>query len=278
MIISYREYKPSTDLQPYVESYWYQEFDGNNDEESPLQVCLPLGMAQIIINLEGDKCLVGTDGNVQYLPEIFVVGLYTDKVIWKTKGHSTYFGICLKPESIERLFKAPVSTMFNGYAELSCFLDKSIHSFTDSLFGAADVYKLIDASEQFLRSRLSLNYSTKPYLAAATDIIRNSKGQISVDQLCKTLYVSERQLQRSFKEVYGTGPKTYTRIIRFRHAYEYAQQVKNDNLSWLDISHSFGYADQAHFIRDFKQFTGTIPSSIVAEGNQFYQLSNITDQ
>ena len=31
-------------------------------------------------------------------------------------------------------------------------------------------------------------------------------------------------------------------------------------MSWSAISHTCGYYDQAHLIRDFKQFTGSAPT------------------
>ena len=68
------------------------------------------------------------------------------------------------------------------------------------------------------------------------------------------------------------GPKAYQRIIRFRNAYEYLQQNEG-NFSWANVSYNFGYSDQAHFIRDFKKFTGALPTAIVLHNEQFPQMT-----
>jgi AraC-like DNA-binding protein len=62
------------------------------------------------------------------------------------------------------------------------------------------------------------------------------------------------------------------RIIRFANAYDYVQNEKA-SLNWANLSYHFGYSDQAHFIRDFKQFAGKAPTVMVDEGQSFYQWS-----
>jgi AraC-like DNA-binding protein len=143
----------------------------------------------------------------------------------------------------------------------------------DKMMGLSDPAMLIKIAEDFLISRLKSTNEERTYLEEATNIIRIEKGNISIDSLCKRLYVSERQLQRSFKDMLGTSPKTYTRIIRFRNAYEYIQQTKNDKVSMADISYNCGYADQAHFIRDFKEFAGITPSIVEDSNMQFCQVA-----
>ncbi|WP_315815056.1 helix-turn-helix domain-containing protein [Paraflavitalea speifideaquila] len=80
-------------------------------------------------------------------------------------------------------------------------------------------------------------------------------------------------MQRSFRDTLGASPKTYTRIIRFRNAYRQVIQTAHKKISWAHLSLDHGYADQAHFIRDFKAFAGVSPSLIIEREGPFYQLS-----
>lgn len=273
MTIAYQEYQPSPHLLPYVENYWFQVFDGDSNEDSPLQTCLPLGMTQIIVHTECQQCYAFFDNDWQKLPDAFFVGIYKDAVTWKTKGYSVCFGITLKPESLMHLFKVPVSTLFNNYTDIDNFLNKKVNTLSQRLFGITDPTELIRISESFLTERLKSVNAERTYIDEATKMIRRAKGNISIEQLCKNLYVSERQLQRSFKDMYGTTPKTYTRIIRFRNAYQHVKLTQKDKLSWADISYDYGYSDQAHFIRDFKEFTGIAPSYMFDDSRQYRQLS-----
>lgn len=273
MIISYQEFKPSPALQPYVENYWFQVFDGKTGEESPLQKCLPLGMTQIIIHTQYEECRAFINGEWQLLPEAFFVGLYKDAVTWKTNGYTVCFGLNITPESLVQLFNVPAAALFNDYTDVSNFLHARINTFAQQMMGITDPYRLVNILETYLLNRLKDIQAGRTYITEATKLIRRAKGNITIDELCKNLYVSERQLQRSFKDALGTSPKMYTRIIRFRNAYQQVHLSKTNKISWASLSYDFGYADQAHFIRDFKEFTGAIPTIVADDSCQFYQLS-----
>jgi AraC-like DNA-binding protein len=65
-----------------------------------------------------------------------------------------------------------------------------------------------------------------------------------------------------FKDHLGMSPKSYFRLMRFRHAV--ASVRGRREIDWLDLTHTLGYADQSHFIRDFKAFAGVTPSALCA--------------
>lgn len=275
MLITYKEYKPTFLLQPYVENYWYQLFDGATDEFSPLQVCLPLGMTQIIFHINGQQCDVFMNGGWQRLPDAFFVGIYKETVTWRTRGRSVCFGINLKPENLVQLFKVPASALFNDYTDVANFMNARIRSFADQLMDIEDPVRLMHIAEQYLEGRVRQLRFEESCLHHATRLIRDTKGNITVEELCKTLYVTERQLQRNFKDELGTSPKTYTRIIRFRSAYQHLKQTGMQDASWASLSFDYGFADQSHMIRDFKEFSGVNPSKIANTAGPYYQLSAV---
>lgn len=272
MIITYKEYKPSFLLQPYVENYWYQAFEGTPEEFSPLQVCLPLGMTQIIFHVNGQDCFVFVNGGWQKLPDAFFVGIYKETVTWRTKGRSICFGINLRPESLVQLFKVPASALFNNYTDVANFMNARIRSFAGQLLGNEDPFTLVSIAEKYLESRARQLRFEESCLHHATRLIRDTKGNISIEALCKTLYITERQLQRNFKDGLGTSPKTYTRIIRFRSAYQHLKRTGVQDISWASLSFDYGFSDQSHMIRDFKAFSGVNPSVIAGGVGPYYQL------
>jgi AraC-like DNA-binding protein len=60
------------------------------------------------------------------------------------------------------------------------------------------------------------------------------------------------------------APKTAARLVRFDAVW---RRIDERRMRWERIAADAGYADQAHFIRDFREFTGTTPSSYLAEVN-----------
>ncbi|WP_234734364.1 helix-turn-helix transcriptional regulator [Tellurirhabdus bombi] len=271
LLINYQELTPSVALKPFVDCYWLQSFRGNSQDESPVQCCLPYGMLEIIIHLDDNRCHVINNGNWQQLPHAFLVGICRNIYQWKSVGTSRLFGIRLKPEGLLQLFKSPAAPLFGDFTDLDIFLGKKIIRLIDQLQGIPDTPTVVQIAERFLHAQLQNVPSERSYLYDATKLIRHSQGRLSIEDLSEHLSISERQLQRSFKANFGPSPKTYLRIIRFRSAYEYISQTKTVP-HWADVSYRFGYADQAHFIRDFKEFTGNVPRVQWMNQEQYFQM------
>jgi AraC-like DNA-binding protein len=273
MTLTYKEYTPSAQLQPYVDNYTYMVFDGHGEEESPIQRCLPLGMTQIIIHVNQVTSCALTNGEWQQLPNASFIGIHRDPVSWKTTGRTVMFGITMKPEAVMQLFRVPVSDLFNAHTDLESFLGRKTELMTGRMYGVECPQTLINISEQFMLQQLNSMNASSNYIDDAVSLIRKSEGTISIDELSRQLYVSERKLQRGFKDILGTNPKMYTRIIRFRNAYEFLQHNIKDEISWSDVSYHFGYADQAHFIREFREFAGENPTRVIDNKPAYYQLN-----
>ena len=270
METSYQEFKPSAALQPFVECYWLHHFKASSNEESPVQRCLPFGTLELIIHLDDTRAYVYFDNVWQKLPKAFFAGLYQDTVQWKSVGTVRKFGIQLKPESLPQLFNVPVASMFNNFTDLETFFGKEINRLVETVYGLPDINEVVQIAETFLLARLRNLKAERNYVFEATRLIRQSKGSLSIEALSEHLSISKRQLERSFKDNYGPTPKMYQRIIRFRSAYESLHQ-KPTMPNWLDVSYHFGYSDQAHFIRDFKEFTNDAPAALFQDHDQYYR-------
>jgi len=70
--------------------------------------------------------------------------------------------------------------------------------------------------------------------------------------------MSKRQLERLFASEVGISPKRFARTIRFQ--YILAMKERDESRPLADLAYGAGYADQAHFSRDFRQLTGRTPA------------------
>ena len=73
--------------------------------------------------------------------------------------------------------------------------------------------------------------------------------------------VGVRTLQRLFDETVGVSPKWV--IQRYRLHEAAARMAAAAAIDWADIALELGYADQAHFIRDFRKLVGRSPADYV---------------
>jgi len=250
-------FEPSPALRPYAQFYKYETFKGTPYEWSPNQYCLPHGTAELIFQLKNPSCK-GWQGNAfHHFPDAFLVGVTKETTVWNIASETEIFHVQLKPEGFIQLFNRPLADFFNSFVDLKDILGWKGTYLLEQLQNAPDHATRIIIIETFLHQQLYNIATENAYFLEALQCIRQAEGNIPIESLSKRLKIGERQLQRIFKEKLGLSPKLYNRIIRFSNTFEAIQQNVHHN--WADVALSHDYADQAHFIRDFKEFAGVTP-------------------
>jgi transcriptional regulator GlxA family with amidase domain len=113
------------------------------------------------------------------------------------------------------------------------------------------------------------------YLNRSAELIRRKKGLIPMEALAGKAFISARQLEREFRQKIGISPKHYMRLARLN---EVNRVIKSGRrLLLTDVSYACGYSDQAHFIRDFKHFTGESPKKFLRVRDRFIVNPNAAD-
>ena len=84
-----------------------------------------------------------------------------------------------------------------------------------------------------------------------------------IAQLATEVGWSHRHLIARFKEQVGLRPKTAARLVRFQGVLGRLEAGRG--LDWGLLARAAGYADQAHLVREFHQFTGTTPTEFAAQ-------------
>jgi AraC-like DNA-binding protein len=87
-------------------------------------------------------------------------------------------------------------------------------------------------------------------------------GQVRIDDLAFQAGLSARQLRRLFLDQIGLSPKHFCRVIRFRNSLSRLPQAERTD--WARVALDCGYYDQAHFINEFREFSGYTPGEFVA--------------
>lgn len=100
-------------------------------------------------------------------------------------------------------------------------------------------------------------------IAHAIKKIISKKGQQPISNLCNELHLTERTFERRFSNAVGVTAKQFSKIIQFQQSLE--QLTVKDYNKLTDIVYSNGFADQSHFIKVFKAFTGKTPSDFTAK-------------
>ena len=123
-----------------------------------------------------------------------------------------------------------------------------------------DVRNLVQQTNAYLSEKLSSNtLSMRDEIAThAVHYILREKAASNLDKLASDCNISNRNLQKLFKERIGVSPKFFVRIARFQYVLQHL--ISDPSASLTGVTYSAGYYDQAHCIREFKEFTGLTPS------------------
>lgn len=113
-----------------------------------------------------------------------------------------------------------------------------------------------DLLDVFFLELLS-RHGPHPAFERALDVLHASDGLAPFSEVSEAAGVSPRHLERLFARELGFPPKTVARVLRFQRALRGLMTDPDESLSALATA--TGFFDQAHFIRDFKRFTGGIP-------------------
>ena len=107
----------------------------------------------------------------------------------------------------------------------------------------------------FLEKQKELDFT----ISKAIQKIINKRGQLIIGELCSELHLTERTFERRFLNTVGITAKQFSKIIQFQQSLE--QLTVKDFTKLSDIVYANGFADQSHFIKVFKAFTGKTPSA-----------------
>ena len=135
-----------------------------------------------------------------------------------------------------------------------------------------EIVKCNDSSIRFtlLEKYLLKAIKNKPNirLNEVCEIITEQNGNSKISDISKKLNISTRTIRNDFIHNIGSSPKHFSRVIRFHYILDRILFNLPKHKS-LDFAFENGYFDQAHFINDFKYFTGYTPKHFYKENSNF---------
>jgi len=258
------EYQPSRSLSPFVSQYW----EGSFNVDAGREVCLhltPHGCLEIIVHLNDMHCDIYKDGKWGQSPDYMVIGMFTQshKVLFQSRVNA--FAIRFKPDGFYNIFGVPPALFLDAYEDMALVLDKKFREYSHRIREAKSTEIRITLTEEFLLFCLGNSRVIQNYVDHAARMIRLDPC-IRIPDLADKVHISQRQLERQFKDRMGISPKHYLRLNRIQKAVQCLNL--NGSMDLFSVAYSCGYFDQAHFINDFKKITGLNPRAFVKEENQ----------
>lgn len=256
MAFTFQTFPAPLKLQQYIRNFWFFETDSTDD--GYVHYATASVFPKITFGLAGRFYSVAENGERELL---YCSGLngQTNSFSRLTsgKGKIQIFGAFLFPHSLHGLTGLPADVFTNQNVDLKTIWGNDGLNLEEQVLMAADNLERIKLVCSFLERKLkSLFAIGNNKLAYAVDHLLSFNGIADIKQVAGTFCLSLRQFERKFKAMSGFSPKHFHRISRFEQTTFICLQ---NRLNLTEIAYSFGYADQAHFTHDFKNFSGFSP-------------------
>jgi transcriptional regulator GlxA family with amidase domain len=170
------------------------------------------------------------------------------------------FGIRFKPAGITAFTRVSVEEFTNKKVELAQVETLFDKSFYEALPEKQSIEEIITHTENLLIKRLPCVFYPDRQIIRAVDLIYFAKGQLSPAKTASEVCLCQRHFERKFKSAIGISPKTFAKVIRFKHALRYLRNQPTEDL--LTVALECGYYDHTHLIKDFKMFSGNTPTAL----------------
>jgi AraC-like DNA-binding protein len=260
--MNYTQYEVCEELQPFVKCYWSLEAPAETVPEK--QRIVPDGCMEMIFHYGDQYKQYTSTGETMLQPRCFVFGQIITPLEIEPTGISGIIAARFQPEGFFPFASLPLAAMNDRAIPLAELFERDTAiSFEERVLHAdnnADRVKLIG---NFLLGKVQTTEAITRIASAAVQVLLESKGQHSIDEISDRLQVNRRQLERKFSEATGMSPKQFSKISRLQAALKLIGQGAFNNLT--DLALEAGYYDQAHFIKDFREFTGVSPKQFYAD-------------
>ena len=259
----YRTFRPPAPLDRFIDNFWYWEGD-------PLPHRKELIMAShsmsLLVNLADDE-LRHYDGDqydvVHRSRGIAIGGAHTQH--FAIDAHQPkIMGVQFVPGGAYPFFAPSASALRNEHVALEDICGTAAGRLHHRIVEAPTVEAKFRVLADALCARMARPLTHHPAVALALARFRCATDRVGA--VAAESGLSRRRFIEVFVEEVGVTPKLYLRLMRFNRVLGCV--FGTAKVDWAEIAYLHGYADQSHFNREFREFSGLTPSQYLARPGQ----------
>jgi AraC-like DNA-binding protein len=260
--------QPEQQLSPYVALIWVFE-SSSGVPLADSRIIVPDGRAKIIVPYRNSLCAAVSNRLLNAKEhQIFLVGIQSNPTtIASTATDTGTIGVELTPKGLYHLFKLSMHEITNRMVSFEEVFGPRGARLQTRVGDAEDPQEKIAILQSALAHLLQQNAKEYALLDHTLDLLAQTHGMMRVQELAAHTGYTKRYLDRLFQEHVGVSPKSLASIMRFQEVYR--DWMQHQSPTFFRNHWSAYYYDQAHFIKEFKRFTGFTPQHYTAIVNEF---------
>ena len=260
---------PSIALAGQVGCLWEQE---GPRPGHPVERVVPSASCEIVLALhDAPLRVIDHDGSVLDLGSALFSGPQTRPRLIDTSGPGALLGVHFLPGGAYPFFAIPVGTLRDACVPLDALWGAEVAELRALLLEMHEARARFDLLERALLARRSARATPHPAVRFGLGALVSAR----VAAVTAETGLSARRFGELFQREVGPPPKLYARLCRFQRVLRGLDG--EDAVDWAGIAASHGYADQAHLIRDFREFASMTPTDYVGRrtGQQNHVVADV---
>ncbi|CAG5080547.1 helix-turn-helix domain-containing protein [Parvicella tangerina] len=251
----YQEVKPKGTLSEYIECIWWENFhEGSKSQRHHYLVpdkSIELIFTSSTIQRFKQEQKKATQNKSQ------VCGIRTIPQIC-VLNESPIIGVRFLPRTFYSLCQVDIRNTVDNCLVPSEIFGESIITLEQDIYKSPSQNNRIKLIENYFENYIEKNSKERdPHFEELISLIEQSKGLSLISDLAQKVELSLKTTERKFKQKLGVTPKMYSRLVRFTSYF-----MKNATSG--EYIGRFDFYDQAHFIKEVKNFTGLSPEKLNA--------------
>lgn len=252
---------PPVPLASCVELITY--YKGYNPPHT-IERLLPDGGVDLIIDLTNAPKYIydnETLNEIQSCKRAWISGMRTEYIsIQAGAAESEMLVIRFRPGMAWSFLHMPVLEIKDKVIDGELVFGNELLSFREQLLEQPRPTQKFAIAESYLLKRIKNHFDIHPAIHYCISLIRNSPSQASIREITHRTGYSNKHLISLFGKYAGINPKQYISVLKFQQAVQLLES-NSGQINWAGLALDCGYYDQAHFINEFKRFSGFNPSA-----------------
>lgn len=227
---------------------------------------LPTGTMEVVINLRDDALRVYVGNNPDRLRSLggsLVCDAHSGVFLIDTAVQAHAMGVAFKPSGAFPFLGLPAGELQDVHVPLDAMWGREAANSRNRLLEAQTVEAKFRVLEQELLTRLARPLVRHPAVAFALEEFWSVPHERTISEVTKRTGLSPRRFIHFFSQEVGLTLKLFCRVRRFQEALRLC--AGEERMGFGELALACGYFDQAHFIRDFRAFSGMSPTAYLKD-------------
>lgn len=253
----FRAHNPVFPLNNFIEALIYFE---RVERAHTVDRFLPNGDTEILIDFSDAPQFIYDNNSlkeIQACNHVWASGVRTEPITIPSGNGATMMVISFKKGMASPFFPFPMEEIANSVVDADLVWGSEFVRLRERLVEEKAITRRFSLVERFLLQTFGAKLEVNPCVQFAVGEMTRNPDRISIARMNEKIGYSQKHFTEMFRRGIGITPKSYLKIMRFQKALRTIDAA--NNIEWDMIAQDCGFYDQAHFINDFKHFSGFTP-------------------